>query len=165
MSEQVRVRIVPMTAEHLDEVAKLEQICFPDPWSRNLLAEELKNDLCAYLVALDAQGLVAGYAGMQVILDEGTIQNIAVKPEYRRQGIAKQLLEVFINFSQANHLAFLTLEVRASNDAAIALYSGMGFRTVGRRRGYYDYPAEDALIMTRYFDRQSDSENMQNKAE
>ena len=73
MRQQMHVRIVPMTADHLDEVAELERICFPDPWSRNMLAEELDNALSAFLVALDDTGRVAGYAGLQVVLDEGTI--------------------------------------------------------------------------------------------
>lgn len=152
MSEQMRVRIEPMTPEHLDEVAELERVCFPDPWSRNLLAESLKNDLSAYLVALDGAGRVAGYAGLTVVLDEGSIDNIAVRPDCRRRGVAAQLLEVFLNFARGNRLAFLTLEVRASNYAAIALYGSRGFRAVGRRKNYYENPTEDALIMTRTFD-------------
>ena len=152
MRQQMRVQIVPMTADHLDEVAELERICFPDPWSRNMLAEELDNALSAFLVALDGGGRVAGYAGLQVVLDEGTITNIAVRPEYRRQGVARQLLDVFLNFARGNRLAFLTLEVRASNYGAIALYGELGFRAVGRRKNYYEHPKEDALIMTKEFD-------------
>ncbi|MBR4544590.1 MAG: ribosomal protein S18-alanine N-acetyltransferase [Oscillibacter sp.] len=152
MSERMRVRIEPMTAEHLDEVAALERVCFTDPWSRNLLSEALKNDLSAYLVALDDAGHVAGYAGLTVVLDEGSIDNIAVRPDCRRQGVAAQLLQVFLDFAQGNNLAFLTLEVRASNYAAIALYGSRGFRAVGRRKRYYEHPTEDALIMTRTFD-------------
>ena len=155
MSERMRVKITPMTAEHLDEVAELERLCFPDPWSRNVLAESLKNDLSAYLVALDAAGRVAGYAGLTVVLDEGSIDNIAVRPDCRRQGVASQLLDVFMNFARGNQLAFLTLEVRASNYAAIALYGSRGFREVGRRKKYYEHPTEDALIMTRTFENES----------
>ncbi len=140
-----------MTTDHLDDVAALERACFPDPWSKNMLAEELDNALSAFLVALDAQGKVIGYAGLQVILDEGNILNVAVKPEYRRMGVAKRLLQVFLDFAQANRLAFLTLEVRASNYSAIALYGGLGFRSAGRRRNYYDFPKEDAIIMTKEF--------------
>ena len=147
----MRVRIEPMTAEHLDEVAALERVCFTDPWSRNLLSEALKNDLSAYLVALDDAGHVAGYAGLTVVLDEGSIDNIAVRPDCRRQGVAAQLLQVFLDFARGNQLAFLTLEVRASNYAAIALYGSRGFRAVGRRKNYYEHPTEDALIMTRTF--------------
>lgn len=148
---RAKVRIVPMTADHLDEAAALERVCFSDPWSRNMLAEELDNALAAFLAALDGTGAVVGYAGLQVVLDEGYILNIAVRPDCRRQQIASQLLEVFINFAQGNRLSFLTLEVRASNAPAIALYERWGFAEVGRRRNYYEHPREDAVIMTREF--------------
>ena len=140
--------IVPMTRIHTGQIADIERLCFPDPWSRNMLAEELDNALSAFLVALDGAGRVAGYAGLQVILDEGTVTNIAVRPDCRRQGVAGQLLQVFLDFAQGNRLAFLTLEVRASNYPAIALYGSRGFRGVGRRKNYYEHPKEDAVIMT-----------------
>ena len=88
---------------------------------------------------------------MLVAADEGFITNVAVDPSRRRQGVAAQLLQVFDNFARGNQLAFLTLEVRPSNTAAIALYQGFGFREVGRRRNYYDLPKEDALILTKYY--------------
>ena len=137
--------------EYLDEVAELERLCFSVPWSRNMLAEELENALSAMLVALDDQGHVAGYAGLQVILDEGYITNVAVRPDCRRRGVAGQILQVFLDFAQAQNLAFLTLEVRASNQAAILLYGSRGFRGMGRRKNYYEHPREDAIIMTKEF--------------
>ena len=147
------VKIVPMTADHLEELEKLERICFSRPWSRKMLAEELENQCEAFLVAEDSvSGRVLGYAGLMVVADEGYITNVAVFPEYRRQGIAAQILQVFLQFAAANHLAFLTLEVRPSNAAAIALYQGFGFEEVGRRKNYYDLPKEDALILTKYFE-------------
>lgn len=147
------VKIVPMTADHLEELEKLERICFSRPWSRKMLAEELENQCAAFLVAEDSvSGRVLGYAGLMVVADEGYITNVAVFPEYRRQGIAAQILQVFLRFAAANHLAFLTLEVRPSNAAAIALYQGFGFEEVGRRKNYYDLPKEDALILTKYFE-------------
>ena len=151
MRQDTQVRIVPMNADHLDKVPELERICFSAPWSRNMLAEELDNALSAFLVALDGDGKVVGYAGVQVILDEGYITNVAVRPEWRRRGVAGKLLQVFLDFAQANRLAFLTLEVRESNYGAIALYGSRGFRSVGRRRNYYEHPREDAVIMTREF--------------
>ncbi|MBQ7778433.1 MAG: ribosomal protein S18-alanine N-acetyltransferase [Oscillibacter sp.] len=151
MDTNKSVRIVPMNADHLDELVELERICFSTPWSRNMLAEELDNACSAFLVAEDANGKVVGYAGLQVVLDEGYIANVAVFPEYRRQGVAAQLLQVFMNFAEANRLAFLTLEVRASNQAAIALYANRGFEEVGRRKNYYEHPKEDAIIMTKEF--------------
>ena len=142
-----------MTADHLEELEKLERICFSRPWSRKMLAEELENQCAAFLVAEDSvSGRVLGYAGLMVVADEGYITNVAVFPEYRRQGIAAQILQVFLQFAAANHLAFLTLEVRPSNAAAIALYQGFGFEEVGRRKNYYDLPKEDALILTKYFE-------------
>ena len=142
-----------MTREHLDEVAALERACFSAPWSRNMLAEELDNAAAAYLVALDAaDGSVVGYAGLLVVLDEGYITNVAVRPESRRAGVASALLDVFVSFAEGNRLAFLTLEVRASTYGAIALYGSRGFRGVGRRPNYYEHPKEDAIIMTREFD-------------
>jgi len=156
---RMHVRIVPMNGDHLDEVAELERICFSVPWSRNMLAEELDNLLSAFLVALDDNDRVVGYAGLQVVLDEGYITNVAVRPECRRQGVAARLLQVFLDFARANRLAFLTLEVRASNYDAIALYGSRGFRSVGRRKNYYEHPKEDAIIMTLEFDHGTEDPN------
>ena len=151
MSER-KINIVPMNADHLEELERLEKICFSRPWSRKMLAEELENQCAAFLVAEDpASGAVLGYAGVLVMADEGYITNVAVFPEYRRQGIAAQIIKVFCDFAQGNHLAFLTLEVRPTNKAAIELYYSFGFEEVGRRKNYYDLPKEDALILTRYF--------------
>lgn len=141
------IKIVPMTAEHLDEIARLERVCFSRPWTKDMLKEELANDCAAFLVA-EEDGKVRGYAGLQVILDEGYILNVAVQPAHRQRGIAGKLIRVFLDFARANHLSFLTLEVRPSNTAAIMLYGHLGFRTVGRRTNYYEHPTEDALIMT-----------------
>lgn len=147
----MNIRIVPMDASHLDEIARLEQMCFSRPWSRDMLAEELYNDCAAYLVAVDEQDRVLGYAGIQVILDEGYITNVAVLPEYRREKVASALLRVFFDFAKAHDLWFISLEVRPSNGAAIALYDQFGFKEAGRRKNYYEDPKEDALIMTKYF--------------
>lgn len=147
-----QVKIVPMAAEHLDRLEQLERMCFSRPWSKKMLAEELDNQCAAFLVAVEPETEKAvGYAGLLVVADEGYITNVAVDPSCRRQGVAAQLLQVFDNFAKGNHLAFLTLEVRPSNAAAIALYEGFGFREVGRRRNYYDLPKEDALILSKYY--------------
>ena len=143
--------IIPMTADHLDDVAEIERRCFSDPWSRRMLAEHLENECAATIVALGEDGTVMGYAGLLVVLDEGYITNVAVRPEYRRQGVASQLLQVFERFALGNGLAFLTLEVRDANAPARALYARHGYEEVGRRKNYYDHPREDAVIMTRVF--------------
>ena len=125
----MHIKIVPMNADHLEELEKLERLCFSRPWSRKMLSEELENQCAAFLVAQDGEtGQVIGYAGLLVVADEGYITNVAVFPEYRRQGVAAKLLAVFENFARGNHLAFLTLEVRESNRAAIGLYEKLGFR-------------------------------------
>ena len=94
--------------------------------------------------------LVYNLSLIHILLDEGYIDNVAVRPSCRRQGIGDRLLDVFCRFGQA-HLAFLTLEVRPSNQAAVALYCKHGFQEAGRRKDYYQDPTEDALLLTRTF--------------
>ena len=143
-------KLVPMDRSHLAGVAELERMCFSAPWNEAMLEEELYNDTASFIVAEGEDGQVLGYAGLHVILGEGYIDNVAVRPTCRRQGIADRLLDVFCRFGQAN-LAFLTLEVRPSNTAAVALYEKHGFREAGRRKDYYENPKEDALLLTREF--------------
>ena len=145
------IAIVPMHPDHLDSLADLESLAFSTPWSYDALAEELQNPLAVYLVAedVDAESAV-GYLGMHHILDEGFIANLAVHPAYRRQGIARSLLREAQEYAEAHDLARLTLEVRASNVPAIALYEGMGFTRDGIRPGFYDSPKEDAAIYSYY---------------
>lgn len=143
-------QIVPMDRSHIPQIVQLEQTCFSVPWTENMLADALFDPQASFLVAEDDEGNVLGYAGLHAILDEGYIDNVAVEPDARRHGVASALLEVFCRFGAAN-LAFLTLEVRASNNAAIGLYEKHGFHRAGLRPGYYQKPREDAVIMTREF--------------
>ena len=148
-------RLIPMTAEHVPQVAALERTCFSHPWTEDMLRQELWNDAAVIVVAEGEDGTVLGYAGLQAVLDEGYINNVAVDPRFRRQGVADELIAAFVRFGKAK-LAFLTLEVRASNAPAIALYAKHGFRTAGRRRDYYDDPKEDAILMTLEFDHETE---------
>ena len=145
-------RLIPMERAHLPQAAELERQCFSDPWTEAQLAGELDNELLSLSAAVGEDGTVLGYAEVRVILDEGTLERIAVAPRYRRQGIAEALLDAYIQYGR-EHLAFLTLEVRAGNAPAIALYEKLGFREVGRRKNYYRAEHEDALLMTVEFDR------------
>lgn len=149
--------IVPMDRSHIPQIAALEQECFSDPWSESLLEDALFDPQASFIVAQDSEeeGNVLGYAGLHAILDEGYIDNIAVAPDARRHGVASALLDVFCRFGAVN-LAFLTLEVRKSNAAAIGLYGKYGFQQAGLRPGYYQNPREDALIMTREFPKEGD---------
>lgn len=143
-------KLVPMDKSHLDAVAALERICFSKPWPKSMLEDELYNPNVSLVVAEGEDGTVLGYGEIGVVLDEGCLEKIAVDPDYRRQGVAEAILSAFLRFGQA-HLAFLTLEVRASNAPAIALYEKLGFQQVGRRKDYYREPKEDALLLTRDF--------------
>ena len=141
-------RVVPMIAAHLPQVAALEKICFPaDPWSENLFRDALESPNTVLLAAEKEDGAVLGYAVLSAVLDEGSLDNIAVAPHCRRQGVADALLSALADFGRTR-LSVLFLEVRVSNLPAIALYEKHGFVPVGRRKNYYESPREDALLMT-----------------
>ena len=144
------MRIVNMTADHVSQVACLETLCFSDPWSEKSVASELKNPLSLWLVALDGE-TVAGYVGSQSVMGESDMMNIAVHPDYRRQGLAEQLVEELCKALKLGGNTCLTLEVRASNAPAISLYEKTGFSQIGLRKNYYRNPREDALILRREF--------------
>ena len=128
------------------QVAGLEKLCFSDPWSENSIASELCNPLSLWLVA-EAAGTVVGYVGSQTVMDETDMMNIAVHPDCRRQGVAAALVNALIASLKDAGSHSLTLEVRASNAPARALYDMLGFQQVGLRRNYYHNPKEDALIL------------------
>ena len=109
-----------MDRSHLMQVADIERACFSHPWSLELLEQELYNDMLSLIVAEGEDGTVLGYGEVRAILDEGTLEKIAVAPAYRRQGVAEAILSAFLRFGQAL-LAFLTREVRETNAPASAL--------------------------------------------
>ena len=140
------IEIVTMQSAHVPQVAALEKLCFSEPWSESSVAGELNNPLSLWLVAVDAD-CVAGYVGSQSVMGETDMMNIAVAPNYRRQGVAEALIAQLVQRLKEKGNHCLTLEVRASNAAAIALYEKLGFSQVGRRPNYYRSPKEDALIL------------------
>lgn len=140
------MKIIPMTDAHVDAVADLEAICFADPWSANSVASELTNPLSCWLVALEADTVV-GYIGSQTVMGETDMMNVAVHPDHRRKGVAVSLIHALVQKLKECESHCLTLEVRASNAPAIALYEKLGFTEAGRRRNYYRNPKEDALIL------------------
>lgn len=142
-----KINLVSMKQSHLDQMAELETVCFSMPWSREMLSDEFINPHAVYYVAEAEDGTVAGYIGMHIVLDEGYITNVATAPAFRRQGIGSSLIEKIVGKCREDGLIYVTLEVRESNFAAIALYAKFGFQKVGRRKNYYQKPAEDALIM------------------
>ena len=141
--------IIPMHSAHLAGVTAIEAASFSSPWSRESFEEILANPYSVYFTALDAEGCVAGYAGMYLMPDGGEIHNVATAPERRRQGIASLLLSALIEIAGRKNAPQLTLEVRVSNAPARALYRRFGFADIGIRRGYYTHPSEDAVVMLR----------------
>ena len=141
--------IITLSPPWLPRVAALERECFARPWSMETLMGEMNNPRSRFLLAVAGHQLAA-YGSMQQVLDEGYINNIATSPRFRRQGAARQILRALVSLGEEGGVRFLTLEVRESNQAARALYEEEGFAVQGVRRGFYESPKEDALIMTRY---------------
>ena len=137
--------VVPMAECHLAALAKIERACFHAPWSEAMLREELDKGI---FLVVERDGQAIGYVGCQTVLDEGYITNVAVSPDCRRQGVGRALIEELAQRARAQGLSFVTLEARASNAPAIALYEGAGFVRVGVRKNFYTAPSEDAVLMT-----------------
>lgn len=144
------MKIEKMTSAHLDRVCEIEKMCFSHPWSRQSLESELSNETSLFFAALENNEVV-GYIGMSVVLDEGYIFNVAVDENFRCRGVGSALVGELITYSKKNNFSFVTLEVRKSNENAVALYSKFGFIKVGERRDYYSNPKEDAVLMTKFF--------------
>ncbi|MVB12219.1 Ribosomal-protein-alanine acetyltransferase [Caprobacter fermentans] len=144
------LKLIPMAPRHLDRLAELERLCFAEPWTREGLAAELSSDTAVFLAA-ESGGEIAGYAGMHCVRGECYVDNIAVFPAFRRQGVGRALTRGLIGRARERNAEFFSLEVRPSNTAAVALYQSLGLRPAGRRKNFYRNPAEDALILTLHF--------------
>ena len=140
------MNIIEMKQCHVAGIAALEKLCFSDPWSENSIASQLNQNFAYWLVA-EEDGEVVGYIGSQTGCDESDVMNVAVRPDHRRRGIAQILVDELGKELHRRGSVSLSLEVRASNEPAIALYDKLGFCQVGRRPNYYRNPKEDALIL------------------
>lgn len=140
------IQIRNMTAADIEDIYELEKLSFKTPWSKKSFEEELENKMARYVVA-EIEGQVVGYCGVWIIVDEGHITNVAVHPEFRSQGIGKQLVEHLINICKDEEVYKLTLEVNTNNTVAQSLYQSFGFESHGVRKGYYTDTNEDAMIM------------------
>lgn len=141
------VLVRPMTQADIPQVAALERDAFVGEGVTTPFARELANKLATYLVASSEKDVV-GYAGLWFIVDEAHLTSIAVREGERRRGIGELLLKASLELVLDRQATMMTLEVRASNQAAQALYEKFGFRKVGVRRGYYSDNHEDAYLMT-----------------
>ena len=145
----VRMQKIP---GHLNGAAELEKLCFSSPWSATSL-ELLTNDgigvgyVLTAPTAPGAEPAVAAYGGMLITVDEGQITNVAVHPDHRRKGFGAAIVRTLLRHAKDERLESVSLEVRASNTAAIELYKRAGFVEAGRRKGFYNKPTEDALVM------------------
>lgn len=141
------LKVEKMTSAHIEEIAKLEKECFSSPWSEDGLKTELKNNFARFYVAF-SEGRIVGYIGSHNIIGEVYVTNVAVSPEFRRNGVGKTLVKFLIEQMETEKAEFVTLEVRKSNLNAISLYEKCGFEKVGERRNFYEKPIEDAILMT-----------------
>lgn len=142
--------VLLMEERHLPALVRIEQQCFHAPWNERMLREELGKGI--FLVA-EQNGEAVGYVGCQTVLDEGYITNVVVSPAARRQGVGRALISALSKRATEIGMTFITLEVRVSNEAAIALYTEAGFERAGLRKNFYSAPSEDAVLMTLFLKR------------
>lgn len=142
-------KIELMNSSHVEGVFEVSKLSLKETWNKESIEKELSNKLAKYLVALDGDNVV-GFVGMWIVFDEGDITNIAVHPNYRKQGIGNLLMNNLISLCKENKINSLTLEVRESNIKAQNLYKKHEFKEEGLRKNFYDNPKENAIIMWRH---------------
>lgn len=130
---------------HVAGAARLERLCFSEPWSEKSLEMLLANGAVGF--AVEVNGEVAAYGGMLTVLDEGQITNVAVDPIHRRKGYGRKIVSALLDYAEKNGIVSVSLEVRESNEAAIALYESFGFCRRGLRKNFYRDPIESAIVM------------------
>ena len=138
------MKIQKLTPDYVSAVAEIEKRCFSNPWSETAINAELENHCSEIYIAL-IDGTATGYANIYTVLDEMDIVRVAVLPEYRRQGIAAEILKTVLAEQQGT----VYLDVRESNHPAISLYKSLGFVDTGVRKNYYTNPTENAILMMR----------------
>lgn len=142
------VHCVPMDISHIEAVYSISNDSFHCPWSEASIMAELINPAARYIVAI-LDGKVIAFGGMWIILDEAHITNIAVTSEHRNSGIGSLIVASLIDTAKESGADAMTLEVRASNEAALRLYKKYNFVEEGLRKGYYEDNKEDCIIMWR----------------
>ena len=141
------LNLAPMTLDDLDEVIAIERLSFQTPWSREAFRYELTQNRVARSVVVRAGPPLVGYVCLWEIGHEIHITNLAVHPSFRRRGAARTLLGSILEDARGTGVALVFLEVRPTNAEALTLYESLGFRVIGRRKGYYFDTGEDALVM------------------
>ena len=142
------IRIAKMTVQDINDAADLEKQVFSQPWSRQGFCDALEQKQNIFLSARAMDGTFLAYCGLYAAGEEGEITNVAVNPSMRRKGIGEQLLQELFVQAKDQGITQIFLEVRHSNLAAQKLYLKMGFQSCGIRKGFYQKPKEDAVVMS-----------------
>ena len=135
-----------MTLADAEAVHAIEVETFPEPWSLQSFQEEMARNACARYIVAEEDGVVLGYAGAWLILDEGHITNVAVTKSRRGEGIGEALMRALMQYAANMGVQYMTLEVRKTNLIAQALYRKLRFIQLGVRKRYYEDNGEDALL-------------------
>ena len=146
-SEKLDADIRILTEEHLASVAEIEALSFSEPWSKDSLSLLCKENNFGVVATVD--GRVVAYGGMTVVLDEGSVTNIATHPSYRGMGLGRSVVKKMLSVARERAVTKVYLEVRYSNSVAISLYTSEGFSSCGIRKNFYKRPVEDAILMVR----------------
>lgn len=163
MGAQAQVVIDPMRVRDIPDILKIEHLSFTTPWTRGAFLSELLANEYAYYIVAKVDSVPVAYIGVWVIVGEGHITNVAVHPDYRNQGIGRQLLLAADAVVRARGGVRMTLEVRKSNISAQRLYKRLGYEPAGIRKGYYRDNREDAIVMWKQLvDEQADDRSAPN---
>ena len=141
------VTVIPTEYSHLDKIAEIEQKCFSNPWSKQSFADGMNNQNTQKYFTAILDDKIVGYICIFHIFEDGELLNVAVDPEYRKQGIGQTLLDKMFEYLKDTEVNRISLEVRESNISARQLYLKNGFRPTGVRKNYYSAPREDGIIM------------------
>ncbi len=149
MSEEYRYEMRRMRLEDLEPVYQIEVDSFTMPWSRDALTEEIALIPGARMYVATIEGKVVGYGGFRQVADEAQVTNIAVAHDWRGRGVGHALMNQMLEDCPKMGITSISLEVRISNKGAIHLYEKKGFKAAGIRRGFYEQPREDAIVMVK----------------
>jgi ribosomal-protein-alanine N-acetyltransferase len=145
-SETARLRFEHIQEADLDTVMEIEVEAYPEPWTRGMFRDEIRSPRSYFYTAF-LEDVIAGYVGFWLILDEAHITSVTVRNTFRGRGFGRQLMEFVLREARQCGATMATLEVRESNAVARSLYESLGFRVVGRRKGYYPTSREDGIVM------------------
>ena len=140
------LRFEPIAEGHIADVVAIEREANGSPWTDGGFRNEIDHAHGRFLVAIEGGGVV-GYGGVWLLIDEAHVVNVAVRADRRREGIGRRIVVALLKDARERGMLSASLEVRAGNEGAIALYEALGFVRTNRRKGYYPDNREDAVVM------------------